>query len=53
HKVDSRAIQSRGQSDDAKEGIASFLEKRPAQFPNRVSSQMPDFFDWQGEPDFE
>lgn len=53
HKLDSRAIQSRGQSDDAREGIASFLEKRPAQFPNRVSDQLPDFFDWQGEPDFE
>ncbi|NSX17447.1 crotonase/enoyl-CoA hydratase family protein [Cupriavidus taiwanensis] len=53
HQMDSRAIQSRGQSADAREGIASFLEKRPAQFPDRVSAQMPDFFDWQGEPDFE
>ncbi|CAG9181615.1 Short-chain-enoyl-CoA hydratase [Cupriavidus laharis] len=53
HQLDSRAIQSRGKSADAKEGIASFFDKRPARFPNRVSDEMPDFFDWRGEPDFE
>ncbi|CAB3777533.1 Short-chain-enoyl-CoA hydratase [Paraburkholderia caffeinitolerans] len=53
HQMDSRAIQSRGQSADAKEGIAAFLEKRPARFPDSVSQQMPAFFDWQGEPAFE
>lgn len=53
HRLDSRALQSRGKSDDAKEGIASFLEKRPASFPDRVSTQMPDFFDWSDEPPFE
>lgn len=52
HCLDSRAIQARGASADAKEGVTSFLEKRPAQFPNKVSTDMPDFFDWQGEPDF-
>ena len=53
HKLDSRALQSRGRSDDAKEGITSFLEKRPATFPDRVSTSMPDFFDWHGEPRFD
>lgn len=52
HRLDSRAIQSRGRSRDAKEGIASFLEKRPAQFPDRVSADLPDFMDWRGEPEF-
>ena len=52
HEVDSRAIQSRGQSADAREGVSSFLEKRPAVFPNKVSTDMPDFFPWWDEPNF-
>lgn len=52
HKLDSRAIQSRGRSPDAKEGVEAFLQKRPAAFPQTVSRDMPDFFDWQGEPPF-
>lgn len=52
HQLDSRAVQARGASADAKEGVASFLEKRPAAYSNRVSVDMPGFFDWQGEPDF-
>lgn len=52
HCLDSRAIQARGASEDSKEGVNSFLEKRPASYPNKVSTDMPDFFDWQGEPDF-
>ena len=39
HKIDSRAIRSRGASGDAKEGVTSFLEKRPAKFPGKVSSR--------------
>jgi enoyl-CoA hydratase/carnithine racemase len=49
HKIDSRAIRSRGASGDAKEGVASFLEKRPAKFPDRVSKDMPPFFPWSKE----
>lgn len=52
HQLDSRAVQTRGASADAREGVASFLEKRPAIYPNRVSADLPGFFDWQGEPDF-
>ncbi len=53
HRVDSRAIQSRGQSADAREGIAAFLEKRPAQWPDRVSGDMPAFYPWGQPVDFE
>jgi enoyl-CoA hydratase/carnithine racemase len=42
HRADSRAMFLRGQSADAAEGVASFLEKRPAQFPDRVSDGVPD-----------
>jgi enoyl-CoA hydratase/carnithine racemase len=47
HRVDSRAILARGRSDDAREGVNSFLEKRPADFPVKVSDGLPDVFpDW-------
>ncbi len=46
HKLDSQAIFEMGQTPDAKEGVASFLEKRPANFSMKVSSDMPDFFPW-------
>ncbi len=52
HRVDSRGIVARGASDDAREGVMSFLEKRPAAFPMRVSDGMPDFYPWWDEPDF-
>jgi len=42
HVADSRAIHARGQSDDVREGIASFMEKRQPVFPERVSSNLPD-----------
>jgi enoyl-CoA hydratase/carnithine racemase len=46
HAVDSRAIQERGASGDAREGVTAFLEKRAATFPDRVSADMPDFYPW-------
>src|ERR1700744_1099088 len=52
HKADSRAIQSRGASADAKEGVASFLEKRPAAYPNTVSADLPDIWPNWVEPVF-
>lgn len=52
HRVDSRAINVRGASADAREGVLSFLEKRPASFPMKVSDGLPDVFpDWT-EPKF-
>jgi enoyl-CoA hydratase/carnithine racemase len=41
HRVDSRAIWSRGSSADAREGVSSFLEKRPASYPDKVSTDVP------------
>lgn len=52
HRVDSRGILSRGASPDVREGVTSFLEKRPAVFPDKVSSNMPDFFPWWDEPQY-
>jgi enoyl-CoA hydratase/carnithine racemase len=46
HKVDSRAIFARGKQGDAKEGVMSFLETRPAAFADRVSADLPDFYPW-------
>lgn len=52
HRADSRGIQSRGASADAREGVTSFLEKRPAAFPDKVSADLPDIWpDW-SEPEF-
>jgi enoyl-CoA hydratase/carnithine racemase len=44
HEADSRGIQLRGRSADAAEGIASFIEKRPASFPEQLSDGLPDIF---------
>jgi enoyl-CoA hydratase/carnithine racemase len=52
HRVDSRAMFQRGQSADASEGVTSFLEKREPQFPDRVSSGLPDVFPGWEEPVF-
>ena len=42
HRADSKAMFSRGQSADAREGVQSFLDKRPAVFPDRVSDGLPE-----------
>jgi enoyl-CoA hydratase/carnithine racemase len=42
HQADSRAMFWRGQSADAVEGVTSFLEKRPASYPDKVSDGLPD-----------
>jgi enoyl-CoA hydratase/carnithine racemase len=52
HRVDSRGINFMGASADVREGVASFLEKRPPQFTMRPSQDMPDFYPWWTEPDF-
>lgn len=52
HKVDSRVIWEQGRKADAREGVMSFLEKRPPRFPMRVSSDMPSCFPWWEERRF-
>lgn len=47
HRIESRAIYVRGRSKDLKEGISSYLEKRPPDFKETVSNGMPDFYPWQ------
>jgi enoyl-CoA hydratase/carnithine racemase len=46
HRLDSKAMAFTGRSADAYEGIAAFLEKRPARFPLRLGADMPPFFPW-------
>ncbi len=53
HRADSRGMLSRGQSADAVEGITAFLDKRPAQFPDRVSHGLPDVMPGWSAPEFE
>lgn len=52
HRIDSKGIDYMGASADAREGVASFLQKRPAEFTMRPSTDMPDFYPWWDEPEF-
>ena len=53
HRVDSRSIYKLSRGKDALEGVQSFLEKRPAEFPGKVPQDMPDFYPWWEEPGYE
>ena len=52
HKIDSRGIYFAGKAADAKEGVESFLEKRTAKFPLKVSEDMPEFYPWWVDREF-
>ncbi len=52
HRADSRGIQERGRSGDTREGVAAFLEKRPATWPDHVSTDLPDLFPEWSPPEF-
>jgi len=53
HRIDSQAVDFLGSGPEAREGVQSFLEKRPPEFSLKVSKDLPDFFPWWEEPDYE
>jgi enoyl-CoA hydratase/carnithine racemase len=52
HRVDSKGVYTLGQGADAREGVASFLEKRGPNFTLSAKRDMPDFVPWWQEPVF-
>ena len=50
-EIDAPMSLERGRHPDVKEGVASFLEKRKAAFPGKVSSDMPSQYPWWPQPE--
>jgi enoyl-CoA hydratase/carnithine racemase len=46
HRVESKAVYFMGGSDDCREGVSAFLEKRKPNFPMKLSRDLPDFYPW-------
>ncbi len=53
YKLDSRGMRALGAAPDAKEGVASFLEKRAPKFTNSAATAMPDYYSWWRQRVFE
>jgi enoyl-CoA hydratase/carnithine racemase len=52
HRADSRGMHHRGQSADVVEGVGSFLEKRPPNFTDEVSTGLPEIMPGWRAPEF-
>ena len=52
HRVDTAGVRYCGSLPDAREGVESFLEKRPPRFSASPANDMPEFYPWWEEPEF-
>ncbi|MDB5695770.1 MAG: enoyl-CoA hydratase [Sphingomonas bacterium] len=52
HRLDSRMVWARGSSDDAREGVQAFIDKRAAIYPDRVSEAWPKVAPWLADPEW-
>jgi enoyl-CoA hydratase/carnithine racemase len=52
HRLETEALRARGVTDDVREGVASFRERRAPRFTGRVSRDMPDFYPWWSDEPF-
>ena len=53
HRLYSAGVYAMGRTPDGYEGVKSFLEKRPPEFPMKVSRDMPAYFPWWKPREFE
>lgn len=52
HRIDSALVDALGPGADVREGVLSFLQKRPPEFPNRVPHDLPAPYPWWDDPGF-
>lgn len=52
HRLDSALMDEIGGNADVREGVLSFLEKRPPAFPGRVPGDLPAAYPWWEDPAF-
>ena len=52
HRIDSALVDALGPGADVREGVLSFLQKRPPEFPNRVPADLPAPYPWWDDPRF-
>lgn len=50
HRIESWGTFTRARTPDVREGIRAYMGKRLPEFPERVSTDMPEFYPWWHEP---